>query len=116
MADAKQIQFGQRLRRIDRNHRKISRGYVASMNHDGLVIARPRRKSSGFPLRGLFLCLLMLLTFKGFLFAQLGETAYADRVALLEGGTVVEKVGAYAMKADPVTLWIAGQIEQFLPN
>jgi len=115
MADAKQIQFGQRLRRIDRNHRQVSRGYVASMNHDGLVIARPRKQSSGFPLRGLFLCLLTLLAFKGFLFAQLGESVYTDRVALLQSGTIVEKVGAYAMKADPVTLWIANQIGQILP-
>lgn len=115
MADVKQIQFGQRLRRIDNNRRKVSRGYVTSMNHDGLVIARPRKQSSGFPLRGLFLCLSILLTFKGFLFAQLGEAAYTDRVALLEAGTIVEKIGAYAMKADPVTLWIAGQIGQILP-
>lgn len=115
MPDAKQLQFGERLRRIDRHHRKLSHGYVASMNHDGLVIARPRRKSSGTPLRGLFLCLLVLMVFKGFLYAHLGEPAYGDRVALLEGGTVVEKMGAYAMKADPVTTWIAGQLEPLLP-
>ena len=114
MADAKQIQFGQRLRRIDRHHRKLARGYVASVNHDGLIVARPRRQNSLFPLRGLFLCFLTLLAFKGFLYAQLGPTSYGDRVALLQGGTVVEKMGAYAMKADPFTLWIADQIGPFI--
>jgi hypothetical protein len=114
MSDAKQIQFGQRLRRIDRHHRKLARGYVTSVNHDGLIVARPRRQTSLFPLRGLFLCLLTLLAFKGFLFAQLGPTAYAERVAMLQSGTVVEKMGAYAMKADPVTLWISGQIRPFI--
>lgn len=114
MADAKQIQFGQRLRRIDRHHRKLARGYVTTVNHDGLIIARPRRQTSLFPLRGLFLCLLILLAFKGFLYAHLGPAAYADRVALLESGTVVEKMGAYAMKADPVTLWVSEQIRPFL--
>ena len=114
MADAKQMQFGERLRQIDRRHRKLSHGYVTSMNHDGLVIARPRRKSSGAPLRGLFLCLLILLVFKGFLHAQLGSTAYGDRIVLLQGGTIVEKIGAYAMKPDPVTLWISGRIEPLL--
>jgi len=114
MPDAKQLQFGQRLRRIDKQHRKLARGYVATMNHDGLVVARPRKQSSGFPLRGLFLCLVILLTFKGFLYAQLGPTAYADRVTLLENGTIVEKIGAYAMKADPVTLWISARIEPFI--
>ncbi len=114
MADAKQIQFGQRLRRIDRHHRKLARGYVATVNHDGLIVARPRRRTSLFPLRGLFLCLLTLLAFKGFLYAQLGETSYAQRVALLQSGTVVEKMGAYAMQADPVTIWIGDQIRPFI--
>lgn len=114
MTDAKQIQFGHRLRRIDRHHRKLARGYVTSVNHDGLIVARPRRQTSLFPLRGLFLCLLTLLAFKGFIYAQLGPTSYGERVALLQEGTIVEKMGGYAMTADPVTLWIAGQIDPFI--
>jgi len=114
MADAKQIEFGHRLRRIDRHHRKLARGYVTTVNHDGLIIARPRRQTSLFPLRGLFLCLLTLLAFKGFLYAHLGPTSYGERVAQLQSGTVVEKMGAYAMKADPVTLWVADQIGPFI--
>ena len=114
MVDGKQMQFGQRLQRIDRNHQKLARGYVMSMNHDGLMIAQPRKKASSMPLRALFLCLLTLLVFKGFLYAELGAAGYADRVALLEGGNAVEKIGSYAMKADPVTLWIAGLMEPFV--
>lgn len=114
MADAKQIQFSQRLRRIDRHHRKLARGYVASINHDGLIIARPRRQTSLFPMRGLFLCLLTLLAFKGFLFAQLGQTSFDERVARLQSGTIVEKMGAFAMQADPATVWIAEQIRPFI--
>ena len=114
MTDAKQIQFGHRLRRIDRQHRKLARGYVTSVNHDGLIVARPSRQTSLFPLRGLFLCLLTLLAFKGFIYAQLGPTSYGERVALLQEGTLVEKMGGYAMTADPVTLWIGGQISPFI--
>ena len=114
MADAKQMQFGYRLKRIDKAHRKLAHGYVTSINHDGLIIARPARRSSGVPLRGLFLCLLVLLTFKGFVYAQIGGAAYADRVGLLENGTIVEQLGAYVMFADPATLWIAQQISLFL--
>lgn len=114
MADAKQIQFAQRLRRIDRHHRKLARGYVASVNHDGLIVASPRRQTSLFPVRGLFLCLLTMLAFKGFLFAQLGQTTYDDRVARLQSGTVVEKMGSFAMQADPLTIWIAAQIRPFI--
>ena len=114
MADVKQIQFGQRLVKINKRNQKLARGYVTSVNHDGLIIARPHRKSSHTPLRGLFLCLLVLMVFKGFLYAQLGETAYSDRMALLEGGTMVEQIGAYAMKPDPVTTWIASYIGNFI--
>lgn len=110
MADAKQMEFSERLGRIDKAHRQMSRGYVTSVNHDGLIIARPRRKSSRLPLRGLFLSLAVLLTFKGFVYAQIGEAAYTDRVNLLANGTIVERIGAYAMHADPATLWIARQI------
>ena len=114
MADVKQIQFDQRLRRIGKHHKKLARGYVTSVNHDGLIVARPKRQTSLFPLRGLFLCLMTLLAFKGFLYAQLGPTSYGERVALLQSGTIVENLGAYAMTADPVTVWIAAQMEPFL--
>jgi len=114
MPDAKQIQFGQRLSRIDKHHRKLARGYVTSVNHDGLIIARPQRKSNGVSLRALFVCLLTLMVFKGFLYAQLGEVAYNDRMILLQNGTIVEQVGAYAMKVDPATYWISEQIGKML--
>jgi len=110
MADAKQVEFGERLNRIDKSHRQLARGYVTTVNHDGLIIARPHRRSSRLPLRGLFLSLAVLLAFKGFVYAQIGEAAYQDRVQLLANGTIVEQIGAYAMYADPVTLWIAQQI------
>lgn len=107
MSEAQYLQFVQRVRRIDRHHRKLAKGYVTSMNHDGLVIARPHQKSSGLPVRGLFLTLATLLVFKAFLLAQLGPDGYGDRMALLENGTMFEKIGAYAMKPDPVTQWLA---------
>ncbi len=110
MADAKQIAFGERLSRIDKNHRQLAKGYVTSVNHDGLIIARPQRKASRLPLRGLFLSLAVVLVFKAAVYAQIGEAAYQDRVNLLANGTIVEKIGAYAMFADPVTLWLAQQI------
>lgn len=114
MADAKQMQFGQRLSRIDQNHRKLAKGYVTTMTKDGLIIARPQRRSSRLPARGLFLSLLVLLTFKGFVYAQIGEIAYQSRVDLLAQGTIVEQIGSYAMYADPITLWIAQQFASII--
>lgn len=112
MANAKQMDFGGRLERIERTHRKLTKGYTTSVNHDGLIIAKPQRRSSGRPLRGVFASLLVLLGFKGFVYAQIGSLAYEDRVGLLQSGTIVEKIGAYVMHADPITVWIASQINQ----
>jgi hypothetical protein len=112
MADAKQVEFGSRLERIERAHRQLEHGYITSVNHDGLIIAKPHRRSSNRPMRGIFMSLLVLLTFKGFVYAQIGSSAYGDRVDLLKSGTIVEQVGAYMMHADPITVWIAAQFNQ----
>lgn len=109
MSEAQYAEFGQRLKRIDRHHRKLAKGYVLSMNRDGLVVATPRRKSSGLPLRGLFLTLVALLVFKSFMLAQLGVEGYNERVLILEEGGMLAQVGAYAMKPDPATQWLAAQ-------
>jgi len=108
------MQFGMRLKQIDRNHRQLAKGYVTSINHDGLIIARPHQRASRAPLRAIFLCLLALMLFKGFLFAQLGETAYDARMAQLGSGTMFEKAGAYVMTPDPATVWIAARIGTYL--
>jgi hypothetical protein len=112
MEDLKQLQFAQRLRRIDTKHRKLAKGHVTTVCEDGLVVARPQRCISRTPLRGLFLSLLAFLLFKGFIFARLGEAVYGERVALLQQGTQVERFGARVMKADPVTIWIASRMRQ----
>lgn len=101
--------FDQRLSKIEKRHRKLARGYVMSVNHDGLVIAEPRVQRRAFPWRGVLLMLVGLMAFKGFLHSQIGTEAYAAQVESLSQGTVVEQVGAFAMTADPVTLWISGQ-------
>lgn len=99
--------FDSRLRKIDRRNRQLARGYVTSVNHDGLIIAKPRRQARSFPVRGLLLILVALMGFKVFLYLQIGPTTYEERVISLSQGNVVEQIGAYAMAADPVTVWIA---------
>jgi hypothetical protein len=103
-------EFDRRMRRINRRHSKLSHGYVTSINDDGLVVARPKRRSSGATLRGLLLILIVVTIFKGFLHANLGEAAYQDRIEKLAGGNMVEQAGAWAMTADPVTLWLSKTI------
>ncbi len=107
MADAKQMQFGQRLRRIDRNHRKLAQGYVTSVNHDGLLIARPRPIDVRLTWRGVAYVIIVMMAFKVFLFAQIGAAAYQEKVTGLQNGTLAQQIGAYVMVADPVTVKIA---------
>lgn len=114
MAEAQSEIFDKRLRRITRRHRKLSHGYVTSVNHDGLIIARPRRIGPRFPWKGLMVTVALFLLFKGFLYANLGEITYSERVAKLQEGTLAEQIGAYAMQADPATVFLAGQIAPLL--
>ncbi len=110
MADIQQLQFGQRVQKINTAHRKLAGGYVTTINDDGLMVARPHRKSSHQMMRSLFFCLIIMMAFKAFLYAQTGEQAYLQRVALLQNGTIVEQVGGYVMYADPITVWVSGLV------
>jgi hypothetical protein len=114
MADVKQMQFMQRLRRIDRYHRTLANGYVATVKADGLIVAAPYRKSSHRTVRSLFLLLAIMLAFKVFLYAQIGGAAYERRVASLQGGSVAQQVGAYVMDAGTVTVWSAGIVNKVI--
>jgi len=116
MADANLQRFDKRLRRINKRHRKLPRGYIPVVNENGLIVARPtvRRSGSRFPWKGVALTLIALFAFKGFLYAQLGAITYDERVAKLASGTAIEQAGAWGMQADPVTLWVASQIAPIL--
>lgn len=98
-----QIEFENRLRRLLRKHRAMSRGYTARMRPDGLIEARPRRSVNPISGRSVVIFLAAFVLFKGFLIASIGPAGYADRVALLESGTIVEQFGAFAMQADPLS-------------
>lgn len=116
MSDANQRNFEVRMNKINRRHKRLSRGYVMSVNHDGLVIAQPKARQSMIPWRGILFVLVGALIVKGVMLAQVGTESYNDRVASLSAGNQIEKVGAYVMHADPVTQWIAAQVAPLLPN
>ena len=107
-------EFDRRMRRINRRHSKLSRGYKTSVNADGLLVATPIQRRTNVPLRGVLIVLAVLMIFKGFLLAQLGPVAYEDRVARLAGGTTIEQVGGWIMTADPATIWIADKVSSLV--
>lgn len=106
--------FERRMRRINRRHAKLSRGFVTTMNADGLVVARPKQRVSALSPRGILLTLAVLLLFKGLLHFTLGPLSYNERVEKLSSGTVVEQVGAWVMTADPATVWISTQVSSLV--
>jgi len=110
MADVKQLQFGRRLQKINRNHEKLAKGYVTSMNHDGLLVARPRRRDVRLTWRGVAYVVIIAMAFKIFLYAQIGPVAYQERVVALQNGSFAQQIGAYAMAADPITATLANAI------
>lgn len=110
------VPFDKRLKKIVRRHERMSNGVVRTINSDGLIVAKPRLYRPRFPLKGLLAVLILGFLFKGFLFAYLGETAYGERVATLQGGSLLEQAGAWVMQPDPVTMLAAEGISTILPQ
>ncbi|RVT87215.1 hypothetical protein DXV76_03805 [Rhodobacteraceae bacterium CCMM004] len=106
--------FDQRRISIQKRARKLSRGSVATIGADGLIIARPRRHGSGFPWGTVVAVAGVLLLAKAVMLTHVGPTAYDESVAMLAGGTVVEQAGAWVMQADALTVWLSEQIASLL--
>jgi len=107
-------EFNDRVRKLSRKHTRMARGVVTSVNHDGLIIAKPRRRGLRFPVRGPALFLAVFFFFKGFLIAGLGPIGYAERVEALNAGTLTEQLGGYVMNIDPISLYIAQTLAPYL--
>lgn len=108
-----QVPFQKRLRRIVREHQRMSNGVSHVMRDDGLIVARPRVYNPKFPLRGLVLLLGAALLFKGYILASLGATLYGERVAQLAEGSIIEKAGAWIMQPDVATSAVAQILNGF---
>ncbi|WP_460274125.1 hypothetical protein [Celeribacter sp. ULVN23_4] len=114
MAYAGSQQLEKRVTRIEARRRAIKHGVIYSVNQDGLIIARPRRRGLRRPLYLVFFALAGVMAFKAVLYASLGASTYGTRVAELASGTFVEKAGAWVMHADQFTIWLALQIKMLL--
>jgi hypothetical protein len=99
--------FDDRLRRIDQQHRAMSRGFVLSVSRDGLVVAKPESRRARFPWRVALFMLLAVMGFKVMLHAYMGDGAYNERVTRLANGTTAEQIGAYVLAADPITVSVS---------
>lgn len=113
MGDAFQ-DFDSRLKTIGRKRTRLAQGYVSQVGKDGLIVFRPKRRKTRIPLRGLFYMAIGFMFFKAVIVAHLGLPLYADRLAQLSQGSVVEQAGAIAMQPDPVSVWMAAYLRPIL--
>lgn len=103
--------FDRRLEQLEEKKAALQEGHRLSVDETGLMKLIPsgeRRRQIGraLPVRALMIMAAVLLTFKGFLLFKLGFGVYTAKVAGLEQGDTVDRVGAYLMQIDPVTTWV----------
>ncbi len=108
--------FDNRIRRINRRHRKMTRGCEGRLTQDGLVVAVSVDPPRRFPWAPLLALALVFLLFKSMVFTSLGAAEYRNRVDLMARGTVVEQAGAWLLSPDVTTLWLANQIRIWVPG
>ena len=104
MQDPNMDDFFSRLDRIERTHRSGG-GFEAAgtlgMTYYNSLKHQKRRGSWIFP--AAMVCLAVVAIKAGVL-SNIGETAYADRIAALEAGGMADRVGAWVVQADPLTM------------
>ena len=115
MAQTNSQNFDKRMERILRKHQNIAHGYVPVLTEDGLIVAAPKKRPLRLPLRLTAMTLVTAMAFKVMLFVAIGQSAYEERVARLQAGGDWERVGAWIMVADPVTVWLADQVAALKP-
>ncbi|MEM1073910.1 MAG: hypothetical protein AAF665_03715 [Pseudomonadota bacterium] len=97
-------QFEKRLDTLERKHRELAKGYVAKINPDGLITVEPKRERGLLRPRFALAVIVGFLLFKIVTLAAVGPLTYQDRIAALADGTAFEKVCAWIMQADTISL------------
>ncbi|KAF0675735.1 hypothetical protein [Profundibacterium mesophilum] len=100
--------FQDRCRAIARQKGvRRGRGIVLSLDRTGLRIAHGARPEMGASLKGMFLVCAVMFLGKSLMLAELGEMAYAERVARLSGGSLPERLGGWLFEVDPLSRELA---------
>jgi hypothetical protein len=105
--------FQKRMRQIERRHSQLSKGYLMTVTHDGLVVPQPRRVNLRLPLRALVATAVAVLLFKSLALAVLGGAAYDTRISTLSSGTFSERLGAVFLQSDPVSRFVGDQLSPY---
>lgn len=114
MVDRNLQNFYGRIGRIEKIH--AAGGGFEAEGALGMSYYNARRhpaRRKGF-LRPLVLVLMTVVGIKSAVHASIGAELYAERLARLEAGTTADRVGAYVLQADPLTLIISDQLRKHL--
>ena len=114
MVDRNLRNFYGRLGRIERIH-QAGGGFEAN-GALGMSYFRPRRvaRRRGGLVGPLMLVLMTIIVIKAMVHASIGAELYEERIAALRAGDSAERIGAYVLQADPLTLAIAGQFRKII--
>lgn len=102
--------FDARIKRVQRNHLRMARGYEAKVGRDGLIVFRPKRRKPRLPVRGLVVLIAAFFAFKVLVLMQIGDVAYQARVDAMMSGSFDERMGGIVLQIDPLTRTIAWQL------
>ena len=106
--------FYSRVSRIEKSHAK-GYGFEAA----GTVGRKGSNRTGSRILKlakPLVLALAVGVGIKGVIHYFVGAQTYESRVSALAAGQGFDPVGAWLMHADPVTLWVSGQLQTMLPR
>lgn len=111
MNDPQHEIFVKRLKRVERLNRRGG-GFEAVGTLGRSHYSRTKRKRSYWGPIIIFAVAFLIL--KGLIIQQMGTFAYDQRINSLKDGTIVEQVGAYVLQADPATIWVSQQIDNWV--
>lgn len=114
LADVNKDRFIERLNGIQQKtdpRKRVER----RIQKDGLVVeVVKRRRKKLIPFKSIVTAALIFVILKGFVFAQLGEVEYVDRIDTLKKGHAVQVVVAFLLDADLATRVMADGLSKVL--
>ena len=112
MADPNLTDFYGRVARI-RKARSKGYGFEApgTLGRSHYVQANAKRRSMIGPVLFLLICAVLL---KGMIYHAVGTAAYNERVASLQAGEGIERIGGWLMQEEPATILVSNKITWLL--
>lgn len=108
MSDRHISNFRGRLRRINRIHKAGGGFEAAGTLGQSYYTGMRRKRSVSRWLLPVVLVLVAIVVVKGAVLAQIGAATYDARIAALASGDTVDRLGAYMLQADPLTVAVSG--------